>query len=197
MKGGVTKRIEDAISALEKGQLKQALYLTDRSEMGRENAWVREAARKALDDRENAETYILEARDKLKAAITSPLEDTSLEGVEEMLNETTPTSKSTSEMTDEELYENCEECHVANAVVAATEICDKHPQTACTLISSRLDKEDIEPEEWLKVLVEAREKSEGEARQEFDLILNDLVQYLERRNSPILKGLDKPQLTVQ
>ena len=193
MKGGVTKRIEDAISALEKGQLKQALYLTDRTEMGRENAWVREAAQKALDDRENAKTYMLEARDKLKAAITPPLEDTSLEGVEEMLNETIPKTKTTSEKTNEELYDECEECHVANAVVAATEICDKHPQTVCTLISSRLDKEDVEPEEWLKVLLETRDKSEGEARQEFDIILSDLVQYLERRKSPFLKALTNPQ----
>jgi len=191
-KGGVTKRIEDAIKALEKGELKNALYLTDRSEMGTENAWVREAARKALDDRENANTYMLEARDKLKAAITPPLEDTSLEGVEEMLNETTPsptTSKPTSKMTDEELYDACQECHVANAVVAATEICAKHPQTACSLISSRLDKEDIQPEEWLKVLVEARDKSDGEAKREFDIILSDLAQYLERKNSPFLKAL--------
>ena len=193
MKGGVTKRIEDAISALEKGQLKQALYLTDRTEMGRENAWVREAAQKALDDRENAKTYMLEARDKLKAAITPPLEDTSLEGVEEMLNETIPKTKTTSEKTDEELYDECEECHVAYAIVAATEICDKHPQTVCTLISSRRDKEDVEPEEWLKVLLETKDKSEGEARQEFDIILSDLVQYLERRKSPFLKALTNPQ----
>jgi len=193
MKGGVTKRIEDAISALEKGQLKQALYLTDRTEMRRENAWVREAAQKALDDRENAKTYMLEARDKLKAAITSPLEDTSMEGVEEMLNETISKTKTTSEKTDEELYDECEECHVANAVVAATEICNKHPQTVCTLISSRLDKEDVEPEEWIKILLETRDKSEGEARQELDIILSDLGQYLERRKSPFLKALTNPQ----
>lgn len=192
MKGGVTKRLEDAIKALEKGELKNALYLTDRSEMGRENAWVREAARKALDDKENANTYMLEARDKLKAAITLPLEDTSLEGVEEMLKDTASGPElPKQEKTDEELYEECQECHIANAVVAATEICDKHPQTACTLISSRLDKEDVEPEEWLKALFEARDKSEGEARQEFDMVLGDLVQYLERRNSPFLGNLTK------
>lgn len=192
MKGGVTKRIEGAISALEKGQLKQALYLTDRTEMGRENAWVREAAQKALDDRENAKTYMLEARDKLKVAITPPLEDTSLEGVEEMLNETIPKTKTTSEKTNAELYDECEECHVANAVVAATEICNKHPQTVCTLINSRLDKEDVEPEEWIKILLETRDKSEGEVRQEFDIILSDLGQYLERRKSPFLKALTSP-----
>jgi len=188
VKGGVTKRIQETIEALDKGQLKNALFLTDRNELGREHAWVEEAARKAVSDRENAKKYMLEARDKLKATLTNPLEDTSLEGVEEMLEETNSRSNPTSEMTDEELYEECQECHIANAVVAATEICDKHPQTACSMITSRLDKEDIQPEEWLKVLLEAREKSEGEARQEFELIVDDLMSYLKRKNSPFLKA---------
>jgi len=185
----VTNRIERAIKALDEGKLKEALYLTDKSGMEWLNAFVKEAARKALDDRENAKIYMMEAKDKLQATITAPLDDTSLEGVEEMLNETTPKTKPTSEMTDEELYEECPECHIANAVVAASEVCDHHPQTACSLITSRLDKEDIQPEVWLKVLVEAREKYEGEARQEFDLIVDDLMSYLRRKNSPFLKAL--------
>lgn len=190
MKGGVTKRIEDTIAALEKGELKNALFLTDRKEMGREHAWVEEAARKALDDRENAKKYMMEAKDKLTATITAPLDDTSLEGVEEMLKDTTPRPElPKQEKTDEELYEECQECHIANAIVAASEICDRHPQTVCTLLTSRLDREDVEPEEWLKVLVEARDKSEGEARQEFGLIVDDLMEYLERKNSPFLEGL--------
>lgn len=192
MSGGVTGRIERAIKALEEGKLKEALYLTDKSGMERLNAFVKEAAQKALDDRGNAKTYMMEARDKLKATITTPLDDTSLEGVEEMLKQGEPVkAKSKEKMTDEELYEECQECHIANAVATATEICDKHPQTVCTLISSRLDNEDIEPEEWLKVLVETRDKSEGEARQEFDLIVDDLIEYLRRRNSPFLKALTK------
>ena len=190
MKGGVTKRIEDTIAALEKGELKNALFLTDRREMEREHAWVEEAARKALDDRENAKKYMMEAKDKLTATITAPLDDTSLEGVEEMLKDTTPRPElPKQEKTDEELYEECQECHIANAIVAASEICDRHPQTVCTLLTSRLDREDVEPEEWLKVLVEARDKSEGEARQEFGLIVDDLMEYLERKNSPFLEGL--------
>jgi len=181
----VTSRIEQAIKALDEGKLKEALYLTDKTGLERHNAWVREAARKALGDKENTKKYLKEARDKLTETITAPLDDTSLEGVEEMLNEATPELPK-QEKTDEELYEECEECHVANAVVAATEICDKHPQAACSLITSRLDKEDVEPEEWLKVLFESRGKAEGETRREFDIILSDLIQYLERRNSPFL-----------
>lgn len=184
----VTSRIERAIKALNEGKLKEALYLTDRTELGRENAWIKEAARKALGDRENAKTYMMEARDKLTATITAPLDDTSLEGVEEMLNET-PEAKPKSEKTDEELYEECEECHIANAVAAATEICDKHPQTVCLLVSQKIGQEDVEPEEWLKILLETRDKSEGEAKQEFDLILDDLMGYLKRKNSPFLKAL--------
>jgi len=184
----VTNRIERAIKALEAGRLKEALYLTDKTGLERHNAWVREAARKALEDKENTKKYLREARDRLTETITAPLDDTSLEGVEEMLDERAPEPKS--EMTDEELYENCEECHIANAVVATTEICEKHPQTACTLITSRLDKEDVQPGEWLKLLFEARDKSEGKARQEFDMVLSDLIKYLERRNSPFLKNLE-------
>lgn len=190
MKGGVTKRLEETIEALGKGQLKNALFLTDRPELEKYHSWIEEAARGALGDKENAKKYMTEAQDRIQATLTNPLEDTSLEGVEEMLKEEEPMkAKSREEMTDEELYEECEECHIANAVVASTEICDKHPQAACTLITSRLDTEDIEPEEWLKALQEARDKSEGEAKQEFDLILSDLVQYLERRSSPFLKAL--------
>lgn len=188
----VTSRIERAIKALEEGKIKEALYLTDKTGLERHNAFVQEAARKALKDRENAKTYMMEARDKLVSTITAPLDDTSLEGVEEMLKGEQPmTAKPREEMSDQELYEECEECHIANAVAAATEICDKHPQTVCTLISQRLDKEDIEPEEWFKVLLEARDKAEGEARREFDIIMSDLVGYLERRKSPLLKKLEK------
>lgn len=190
--GGVTSRIERAIKALEEGKLKEALYLTDKGGLERHNAWVREAARKALEDRENAKSYLLEARDKLQATITAPLDDTSFEGVEEMLKEPMQ-SKPKQEKSDEELYEECEECHVANAIVAATEVCEKHPQGPCLWISDRIDKEDIQPEEWLKVLREVRDESHGEAKREFDLILADLHEYFERRKSPLLEVLVKEE----
>jgi len=194
MKGGVTKRIEDTISALEKGQLKQALYLTDRSEMGRENTLVREAARKALDDRDNAKTYMLEARDKLKATITAPLDDTSLEGVEEMLNETRSETEPKSEMTDEELFEACEECHVAVAAARFADICAEHPEEAhagCKLVSEKLEDENTAPADWIKAMVETAEEAEGPAKTEMAAAITELTDYLQRRESPLLKELDK------
>lgn len=194
MKGGVTKRIEDTIEALEKGELKNALFLTDRNEMQREHAWVEDAARKVLTDRDNAKKYMLEAKDKLKATLTYPLGDTSLEGVEQMLKDTTPRSElPKQEKTDEELYEECEECHIATAVAAATEICEKHPQTVCSLITERLDREDTPPEEWIRALKEAANQAQGEAKAEFAIILGDLSDYLKRKNSPFLKALTTPE----
>jgi len=198
MKGGVTKRIDETIAALEKGQLKNALYLTDRPEMARARGWVEEAARKALADKKNARKYMNEAKDKLQATVTLPLDDTSLEGVEEYLNVMPSTEpkeevavKPKEEMTDEEMYENCEDCHVAAAAAAAADICEEHPQTICNVISERLDKEDIQPEDWIKALREAAAKSEGEAKVKLDAVMADLRGYLQRRNSPFLEAWEE------
>jgi len=198
MKGGVTKRIEETITALEKGQIKNALFLTDRPEMGTARGWVEEAARKALADKKNAREYMNEAKDKLQATITSPLDDTSLEGVQEYLTGPAaeppeaepppPIVKPKEEMTDEELYESCEDCHVAAAAAAAADICEEHPQTICAVISERLDKEDVEPEDWIRALREAAAKSEGEPKAKLDAVMADLKGYLERRNSPFLEA---------
>jgi len=200
MKGGVTKRIEETIEALGKGQLKNALFLTDRPEMEKARGWVEEAAKKALADKENARKYMNEARDKLQATITDPMEDTSLGGVEEYLStptiqakaEEAPTpAKPKEEMSDEELYENCEECHIAAAAAAAADICEEHPQEICNIISQRIDKEDIQPEDWIGALREAAAKSEGEAKAKLDPVMADLKGYLERRNSPFLKAWEE------
>ena len=175
----VTSRIERAIKALEAGRLKEALYLTDKTGLEKHSAWVKEAAERALHDRKNAQAYMAEARDKLKATITAPLDDTSLEGVEEMLHE----------KSDDELYENCEECHIATAIVAVSEVCDREPQSVCSLISSRIDQENVQPEEWLKVLQEAAGDARGEAKREMTKIVGGLMEYLEHRGSPLLDRL--------
>lgn len=193
MGGGVTHRIEKAIEALEKGQLKQALYLTEKDKLSEHHKWVEEAARTCLSNKDNKKVCadaIKNAQEKLRTTITAPLDDTSLEGVEEMLSEQKP-AKPEKQTSDEELYEQCEECHIANAVAAATEICDQHPQTVCSLVTSKLDKEDTQPEEWIRTLKEAADKAEGEAKAEFAIILGDLADYLRRRNSPFLKGLEE------
>jgi hypothetical protein len=202
----VTKRIEEAIAALDKKQLKNALYLTDKKGMKKHHEAVKETVRTCLANKEDpkvCDRAIKEARDKLQATITAPLDDTSLEGIEEFMSEektqdavptvetvgeATTTSKATEEKTDEELWEECEDCHVAAAAAAAADICEEHPQDICTIINDRLGKEDIEPEDWIRALREAATKSEGEAKAKLDAVMADLREYLERRNSPFLKA---------
>jgi len=142
VKGGVTKKIEDTISALDKGQLKKALYLTEAAGLEKHHGFVEEAARTCLSnksDKEVCSMAIKEARGKIQETITLPIDDTSIEGLEEYLTpEAQPGEAKPPEKSDEELYEDCEECHVADAAVKFAEICAEHPEDAranCKLIS--------------------------------------------------------------
>ena len=138
MKGGVTKRIEDTIKALEATQLKKALYLTEADGLERHHSFIERAARTCLANKDNKEACAMaieEAKDKIQETITLPLDDTSLEGVEEYLSPEKPPEQPTEtqpagEKTDEELFEECEECHVAVAAARFSEICAECPEEA-------------------------------------------------------------------
>ena len=207
MKGGITKRIEDTVSALDKKQLKKALYLTEVNGLERHHGWVEEAARTCLANKDNKEVCqaaMNEARNKIQDTISLPIDDTSLEGVGEYLSpEKQPEepglaqpeeTKPSSEKTDEELYEECEECHVAVTASIFAEICAEHPEdggTSCKLISEKLEDETTEPTEWIKTMVETAEQAQGEAKEKMVAAVSELTDYLERRDSPLLKELDK------
>ncbi|MBA7652122.1 hypothetical protein ES703_59951 [subsurface metagenome] len=141
---------------------------------------------------------IEEAKDKVQDTITLPIDDTSLEGVEEYLSpekpEETKETQPTSEKTDEELYFECEECHVAVAAARVAEICAERPEeagNACKVISEKLEDENTEPADWIKAMVETAEQAQGEAKDQMVAAVTELTDYLERRNSPFLKELDK------
>ncbi len=201
MKGGVTKRIEDTVKALEGGQLKKALYLTEAAGLEKHRQVVEQAARTCLANKDNKEvcqTAMNEARNKIQDTISLPIDDTSLEGVEEYLSPEKPAeepqAQPTSEKTDEELFENCEECHVAVAAARVAEICAERPEeagNACKLISEKLKDETTEPADWIKTMVETAEHAQGEAKEQMAAAVTDLTDYLKRRDSPILKELDK------
>ena len=203
MKGGVTKRIEDTVKALDQRQLKKALYLTENNEkLERHHQFVEEAARTCLANKDNKEVCKVameEARDKIQETISLPIDDTSLEGVEEMLSPEKPPEQPTetkpaTEKTDEELYEECEECHVAVAASRFAEICVEHPENggaSCKLISEKLEDETTEPTDWIKTMVETAEQAQGEAKEQMAAAVTELTDYLERRNSPLLKKLDE------
>lgn len=202
MKGGVTKRIEDTLKALEKGQLKNALGLTDRRGLERHHQIVEAAARTCLQnkgDKEVCKKAMSEARDKVQETITVPEDDTSLEGVEEMLSGTpaeTPESEpaEVSNLSDDELYENCEECHIAETAVRFSEVCTAHPEDAgesCRVIAEKVADETTEPADWIKTMVETAENAQGEAKEEMVAAVTELTDYLKRRDSPFLKEMDK------
>jgi len=205
MKGGVTKRIEDTIKALEGGQLKKALYLTDREGLERHHQVVDQAARTCLANKDNKEACALaikEAKDKVQDTITLPIDDTSLGGLEEYLSpekQQPPETQPTSEKTDEELFEECEECHVAVAAIRIAEICAERPEeagSACKVISEKVGDENTEPADWLKAMVETAEQAQGEAKEEMVAAVTELTDYLEKRNSPLLAELDKEEAEV-
>jgi len=204
MKGGITKKIEETVKALEQGQLKKALILTDRGGLEREHQFVEQAARTCLANKDNKEACTMaieEAKEKVQDTITLPEDDTSLEGLEEYLSpeasaETPKEAAPTSEKSDEELYEECEECHVAVAAARFAEICAEHPENggaSCKLISEKLEDENTEPAEWIKAMVETAEQAQGEAKEQMVAAVTELTDYLERRDSPFLKELDKEE----
>jgi hypothetical protein len=209
MKGGITKRIEDITKALDQKQLKKALFLSEASGLERHHGWIQEAAHACLVNREDkpaCEQAIRSAREKVQGTVSLPLDDISLEGLEEYMteqklpDETGPVEAkvpagflSKAEKTEEELFEECEECHVAVAASRFADICAEKSEEAggCELIGRSLENENTEPVDWLKAMVQTAEKAQGKAKEEMVGAITELTEYLERRNSPFLKALDK------
>jgi len=226
VKGGITKRIENTVSALEKGQLKNALYLTEGNEkLSRQHQYIQEAARTCLANKGNKEVCqaaIKEARNKVNDTISLPIDDTSLEGLEGYMTEqklpeeikpvetpapavTSPAEnpakaeKSPDEMSDEEVYESCEDCHVAWATARFIDVCAENREESggCEVIGRLMEKEYTEPVDWnkdlIKAMVETAEKAQGKAKEEMTAAITELTEYLERKDSPFLKALDKEE----
>ena len=199
MKGGVTKRIEDTVKALDKGQLKNALGLTDRRGLERHHQIVEAAAHICIqnkDDKEVCKKAMSDAKDKIQETVTVPEDDTSLEGVEELLSEApaeTPQGEP-ADMSDDDLYENCEECHIAEAAVRFSEVCAEHPEDAgesCRLVAEKVADENTEPADWIKTMVETAEGAKGVAKEEMVAAVTELTDYLEKRGSPFLKEMEQ------
>ncbi len=200
--------MEDTVSALDKGQLKKALYLTEGHEkLSRQHDFVEEAARTCLANKDNKEVCkaaMNEARNKIQDTTSLPIDDASLEGLDEYLSKSEPPAlpeqsveptKPQEEKTDEELYEECEPCHIAVAASRFADVCAENREEAggCELIGRSLADENTEPVDWIKAMVQTAEKAEGKAKEEMAGAITELTEYLERRSSPLLKALDKEE----
>lgn len=198
-KGGVTKKLEDTVKALDDNQLKKALYLTENNpKLDRHHQWIEEAARTCLsnkDDKEACASAIKVARDRVQETITTPMEDNSFDGLEGYLSNgpVAEPVQPVQHKSDDELYESCEECHVAVAASRFANACADYPEEAgsCELIGRSLDNENTEPVDWLKAMVQTAEEATGQAKVEMVSALTELTDYLGDRNSPLLKALDK------
>lgn len=192
MKGGVTKRIEEATKALDNGQLKHALQVLDKDKTREQYNIVANAARNCLSNQESCSTYLQDANSKLKSSITSDATDTSLEGVQEMLDEkgtkTTDQAKG-----DNELYEDCQECHIADAVGKTSDVCNLYRMNSCQELEQAADNPDTAPEQWLGIIRNVHSEATGEAKQGMDYIVNELAEYLKRKDSEYLRHLTDDQ----
>lgn len=213
MKGGITRRIEEITKALDANQIKKALYLSETKGLEKHRQWIEEAARTCLanrDDKSACEQAVRTVRSKVQGTVSLPVDDTSLEGLEgymteQQLPEEPQTVEATApaetpapvsaklEKTEDELFEECEECHVAVAASRFADICaEKHEDAGgCELIGRSLENENTEPTDWLKAMVQTAEKARGKAKEEMAGAITELTDYLERRNSPFLKALDR------
>ena len=213
MKGGLTRRIEEITKALDANQLKKALYLSETRGLEKHHQWIEGAARTCLanrDDKAACEQAVRAARNKVQGTVSLPVYDTSLEGLEEYMTEQqlpeepqaveipapvevpAPVSAKP-EKTEEELFEECEECHVAVAASRFADVCAENRDEAgagCEIISRSVENENTEPVDWLKAMVQTAEKAQGKAKEEMTAAITELTEYLERRNSPFLKALE-------
>ena len=212
-KGGATRKIEDTIKALDEKQIKKALYLTENHpKLERQHQFVVEAAQTCLANKGNkqaCEEAIKMARDRVQETVSLPIDDTSLEGLEEYLapapsltpaltpsptpDEDTPVFPPPAQPSDDELFAECEECHIAVAASRFADICAERPDEAggCETIGRSLQNEDTEPADWLKAMIETTEKAQGTAKEEMAAALADLGDYLQKRDSPLLKALEQ------
>ena len=220
MKGGITKRLDDTLAALDKKELKKALYLTEGNpKLERQHQWIKEAAQTCLANKGNKEACqaaISEARDRVHGTASLPIDDTSLEGLEDYLTEQKePTTNENVELvfpvkvasppvapggflakaekTDDQVFEECEECHVAVAAARFADVCAGNPEEAgsCELIGRSLEDESTEPADWIKAMTQTAEGARGKAKEEMVGAIAELTEYLQKRNSPFLKELDK------
>lgn len=212
---GVTKRIEEAGKALEQGLIKKAMLLTDSAKTEDEHKLVVDIAKKCISDKENCNSYCKEGAVTLKDRITSTT-DTN-EGLEEMLKEeeeraqNTPSSQDTpkspsslaateviagekpAEMSAEDAYLDCHECHVAAAAVEFVKIAEKDECDGAKVtetLQPLLDDQNTTPEKWIKTMTEITEGATCN-KMKYGQVLGELTGYLQEKDSEILKNINR------
>lgn len=130
------------------------------------------------------------ARDQIKGTTELPEDDVSLEGLEEYLTEGSPQGEKKAEA---EADPECEECMVADAVGKFHEIGEGCGDDEVTgMLEKQADDVDTQPATWIKQMVTITEKDSC-GQEKYREVLVGLTDYLEKRDSPILKELDQEE----
>lgn len=220
---GATKKIEEASKALEAGLIKKAVLLTDSVKTEDVHKIVVDIAKKCISDKENCKNLCKEGAVKLKDMITPTTDNNDdlaevlaeEEGrqnapVEDIVAHVTPAKvteivhitpvkvvgagdKPVAEMSAEEAYRDCQECHVAAAAVEFVKIAEKDEcdgKQVTEKLQPLLDDQMTTPEKWLKTMTEITETATCE-KMKYGQVLGELTGYLQEKDSPILNNLDK------
>jgi hypothetical protein len=205
---GATKKIEEASKALEAGLIKKAVLLTDSVKTEKQHKLVVDIAKKCIADKENCKDFCKEGAVMLKDSIT-PTTDTN-DDLEEVLaaeaergqeSPSSPTAQESPsslvedkpEMTAEEAYNSCEECNIAAAAVEFVKIAEKDECDGTKVtekLQPLLDDKLTPPEKWLKTMAEITEEATCD-KLKYGEVLGGLTDYLEKKDSQILKNIDK------
>jgi hypothetical protein len=109
-------------------------------------------------------------------------------------NEILPTPQETPANTPtDEAYLQSEECNVATAAASFVKIAQKDEcdgNEALGKLQPLLDDKSTPPEKWFKIMTEITEEATCD-KLKYVEVLGELTQYLEKRDSPILKNIDK------
>ncbi len=202
---GASKKIEEASKALDQGLIKKAVLLTTSAKTQAAHRVVVGIAKQCVADKEKCNDYCKEGAVQLKDMITPTTDNNddltevlaAEEAAEKERTNITPsapalTGKPATEKTDEELYDECAECHVATAAVefvkiAETDECDG--KQVSDKLQPLLDDQTTTPEKWIKTMAEITENATCN-KLKYGQVLGELTGYLQEKDSEILKNLD-------
>ena len=76
--------------------------------------------------------------------------------------------------------EKCTPCQISGAIVVSSEICKNH-DLECDEIYQAI-QENKQPEEFIDIIKNLKEKADGKAKEQFDVVLDELNKSIEKSN---------------
>lgn len=74
----------------------------------------------------------------------------------------------------------CKPCQIAGAIIISRNICQEH-NLSCDEISQAI-KDNKEPEKFVGIIKEIRDKADGQAKEHLSIVIDELSKRLEENN---------------